>query len=125
MINNNTINNWVYEHFVCYLYLCIADADYNISDDEIDKIHEKISRSLKHGKNYIKIIAEVLNEFKNHTDYERTDFINKNVKKYCIDSNTKSKIISDLEEIMEADGIIKSVEMIMFRYIKKTIEETE
>ncbi len=34
----------------------------------------------------------------------------------------KKKIIKGLEDIMAADGVIKSVEIIMYRYIKKTIE---
>lgn len=122
MVDKNQINNWNYEHFVIYLYLCIADSDYNISDDEIEEIHDKVSKTLD-GGNYMKTITEVLREFKNHTDYEKTDIISTYAEKYCKEEKVKEKILSDLEDVMEADGIIKSVEMIMFRYIKKTLEE--
>ena len=122
MIDKEQTKNWQYEHFVIYLYLCIADSDYNISDDEIEEIHDKVSKTLNSG-NYMKTITEVLREFKNHTDYEKTDLVSNYAEKYCKDENVKNKILKDLEDVMEADGIIKSVEMIMFRYIKKTLEE--
>ena len=122
MIDKDQTKNWDYEHFVIYLYLCIADSDYNISDDEIEEIHQKVSKTLNNG-NYMKTITEVLREFKNHTDYEKTDIIGSYASKYCTSETVKDKILGDLEDVMEADGIIKSVEMIMFRYIKKTLEE--
>ena len=122
MIDKNQTKNWKYEHFVIYLYLCIADSDYNISDDEIEEIHDKVSKTLNSG-NYMKTITEVLREFKNHTDYEKTDLISTYAEQYCKEESIKEKILKDLEDVMEADGIIKSVEMIMFRYIKKTLEE--
>jgi len=122
MIEKEQVKNWKYEHFVIYLYLCIADSDYNITDDEIEEIHDKVSKTLD-GGSYMKIITEVLREFKNHTDYEKTDIININVPIYCKDGSVKEKILKDLEDVMAADGIVKSVEMIMFRYIKKALEE--
>ena len=122
MIDKNQTKNWQYEHFVIYLYLCIADSDYNISDDEIEEIHGKVSKTLNSG-NYMKTITEVLREFKSHTDYEKTDIISSYAGKYCVEEEVKEKVLKDLEDVMEADGIIKSVEMIMFRYIKKTLEE--
>lgn len=122
MVDKEQVKNWKYEHFVIYLYLCIADSDYNITDDEIEEIHGKVSKILE-GGNYMKTITEVLREFKNHTDYEKTDIINENASLYCKEESVKEKILKDLEDVMEADGIVKSVEMIMFRYIKKALEE--
>lgn len=122
MVDKSLTNNWSYEHFVIYLYLCIADSDYNITDDEIEEIHGKVSKTLENG-NYMKAITEVLREFKNHTDYEKTDIIANYASHYCKNEEVRSKILADLEDVMEADGIIKSVEMIMFRYIKKTLED--
>ena len=58
MVNQEILKQWGYEHFVIYLYLCIADSDYNITDDEIDEIHEKVSKSLPEGKNYMKTIQQ-------------------------------------------------------------------
>jgi len=122
MVSKEQVKNWGYEHFVIYLYLCIADSDYNITDDEIEEIHDKVSQTLESGS-YMKTITEVLREFKNHTDYEKTDIINENAVLYCKDEAVKNKILKDLEDVMEADGIVKSVEMIMYRYIKKSLEE--
>ncbi len=123
MQDNEIINNWDFNHFMIYLYLCIADSDYNITDDEIEEIEKKLQNNLlKDGEDSKKMIAEVLKEFKQHTDYEKTAFINENVKAYCTEESVKRKIITGLEDIMAADGVIKSVEIIMYRYIKKTIE---
>lgn len=122
MVDKELVKNWEYEHFVIYLYLCIADSDYNITDDEIEEIHDKVSKTLETGS-YMKMITEVLREFRNHTDYEKTDIINENALLYCKEPNIKNKVLKDLEDVMEADGVVKSVEMIMFRYIKKVLEE--
>lgn len=122
MLDGDKISDWNFNHFVVYLYLCIADADYNITDDEVDEIENKLQNSLLEGVECKKIISEVLKEFKNHTDYEKTSFISKNVGIYCSTNDIKEKIIKGLEDIMSADGVIKSVEVIMYRYIKKTIE---
>ncbi len=122
MQDNDKITGWDFNHFVTYLYLCIADSDFNITDDEIDEIESKLQSSLLESRDYKAMIEEVLREFKQHTDYEKTAFINDNVKKYCTDDDIKKKIIKGLEDIMAADGVIKSVEIIMYRYIKKTIE---
>ena len=122
MQDEEKLNQWKFEHFLIYLYLCIADSDYNITDDEIEEIESKLSSSILEKKDYSQTIAEVLREFKNHTDYEKTAFITENVPIYCTDDDIKKKIIKGLEDVMAADGIIKSVEVIMYRYIKKTIE---
>ena len=58
----------------------------------------------------MKTITEVLREFKNHTDYEKTDLISSYAEKYCKEDKVKEKILKDMEDVMEADGIIKSVE---------------
>ena len=122
MQDQDKIAEWKFEHFLIYLYLCIADSDYNITDDEIEEIENKLKSNLLDDRDYTDMIAEVLREYKNHTDYEKTAYISSHVPKYCNDEETKKKIIKGLEDVMAADGIIKSVEVIMYRYIKKTIE---
>ena len=122
MVDEAKIKEWDFNHFVVYLYLCIADSDYNITDDEVDEIEDKLQSTLLKGTNSKALISEVLKEFKHHTDYEKTANINENVSIHCSDEDIKKKIIQGLEDIMAADGVIKSVEVIMYRYIKKTIE---
>ena len=122
MQDKEKLDHWVFEHFLVYLYLCIADSDYNITDDEIEEIESKLSTSFEEKKDFGNTIAEVLKEYKNHTDYEKTEYITEQVPIYCTTDEIKKKIIKGLEDVMAADGIIKSVEVIMYRYIKKTIE---
>jgi len=122
MVDNEKISDRDFNHFVIYLYLCIADSDYNITDDEVDEIENKLQNSILEGVDCKKLISEVLKEFKHHTDYEKTSYISNNVKNYCTTDDIKKKIVQGLEDIMAADGVIKSVEVIMYRYIKKTIE---
>jgi len=120
-VNKGMIENeWTPEHFVIYLYLCIANADYNMADEELETLHDKFD-GLDIESNYGTVIKDVMHEYKNHTDYETMQFISDYSDKFCQDDAKKEKILDDLKDIIEADGIVKDVETIMFRNIKKML----
>lgn len=123
MINNKLIDKtWTKDHYMIYLYLCVANADYNMSDSELEKLHSKFDdREEDLDRNYSTYIKDVLREYKQHTDMEMNDFIIDYAQKFCNDSKSKEKVMSDLKEIIEADGIVKDVETIMYRNIKRMI----
>ena len=115
------LNDWKLEHFVTYLYVCIAKADYNLVDEEIVEIYKKLKRFHEDEEINKKLLQEVLREYAFHSDSEIIQFIKTNCPKYCETEEEKKKLIKDLEDIMEADGIVKDVEMVMYRYIKKVL----
>ena len=55
------------------------------------------------------------------TDIEISSFIQDNHDSFGNTVEDKNNILTGLEEVMAADGIIKDVEMIMYRFIKKTL----
>lgn len=116
-------DGWKFEHFVTYLYVCIAKADYNLVNEEIMEIYHKLERFNKNEEESKKLLQEVLNVYSFHSDTEIIQFIKTNCPKYCQTEDEKKKLMDDLEDIMEADGIIKEVEMVMFRYIKKVLDK--
>jgi hypothetical protein len=41
MIHTQVISEWAYEHYLFYLFLCIADCDCFISEEEVEEIKEE------------------------------------------------------------------------------------
>ena len=116
------VENWTKLHYLIYLYICIGKSDYSLIDVEIEEIFEKLGKLDYTEDEKKRTFKEVLKVYNQHTDTEIYDFI----KEYNIANpftvEDKKMILTDLEDIMEADGVVKDVEMIMFRYIKKTLE---
>lgn len=123
MINKIQIDKqWESNHFMIYLYLCVANADYNLSDEELEELHKKFEYLNIDDKDFSVVIKEVLQEFKNHTDREMNDFIMDYGKRFCDSKEKKEKILSDLKDIINADGIVKDVESLVFRNIKQMLK---
>ena len=121
MINQQLVNDWGYEEFVIYLYLCVADADYNLKKDELDLLLEKVMYTLGGPRiRYESKLDKVFLEFTHHNDNDKIQVINEKAK-ICKKSESE-KIIEDLENAMKQDFMHKSVEIIMFRFIRKTLK---
>ena len=116
------VKSWSKLHFLVYLYVCIGKSDYSLIDIEIEEIFEKLSKFESNEEDKKRIFKEVLKIYNQHTDSEIYEFIKIYSLEYGFSDDDKKKILIDLEDIMEADGIVKDVEMIMFRFIKKTLE---
>lgn len=120
MINQQLINDWGYEEFVIYLYLCVADADYNLNKGELDLLLEKVMYTLGGPRiRYESKLDKVFLEFTHHNDNDKIQVINEKAK-ICKKSESE-KIIKDLKNAMKEDHMHKSVEIIMFRFIRKTL----
>ena len=120
MINQQLVNDWGYEEFVIYLYLCVADADYNLKKGELDLLLEKVMYTLGGPRiRYESKLDKVFLEFTHHNDNDKIQVINEKAK-ICKKSESE-KIIKDLKNAMKEDHMHKSVEIIMFRFIRKTL----
>lgn len=122
MINQKIIKDWGYEEFVIYLYLCVADADFDVKKGEMDKLLKKIIYTLSSsGNSNESKLNEVFYEFDNHNDNEKVQLINEKAKIHCTNKSISKKIIEDLGNAMKEDHMHKSMELIMFRFIRKTL----
>ena len=124
MIDQEKVSKWTHDHFVIYLYLCIAKANYDISDKELDVIKEKIHHTLGIQKYNTPLINHVKKEMEEHSDYEKFQYIEKNLSRFIPDQE-KEKISKDLEDIVHADYDrdegIESSEQAMLMFLKKII----
>lgn len=122
MIHQNVTLNWVYEHYLTYLYLSIADSDCVISENEIHDIQCKAINALNEERSN-KLIKEVYVEFISHTDQEKREYIKENAGKYLRTESIRNKVIHDLEELIKEKDE-ESEEYIMFRFIRKAINNS-
>ena len=114
------VENWQNIHFVAYLYICIGKSDYSLVDEEINEIIDKLKEKMPNTdtKDAYEMALKVYNL---QSDTEIISFIKLHTNDFFNTENDRKKVLQDLEDIMEADGIIKDVEMIMYRFIKKTL----
>ena len=119
MIHENVTNTWVYEHYLIYLYLCIADCDCIISDHELEDIRSKAINAIDYSR-CDSLMKEVYYEFRSHTDEERREYVKDNAVRYLRTESIRKRVINNLEASIE-DKPTDSEEAIMFRYIRMII----
>lgn len=124
MIHTDITSSWVYEHFLMYLFICIADVDCLISDSELSTIQNKALANIDKQR-CTKLVSEVFREYRSHTEDERKEYIKENVPKYLRTESIKQRVINSLSEIITDHSDSEDLEQIMFRYIRKIINVTE
>ncbi|MGZ5242549.1 MAG: tellurite resistance TerB family protein [Bacteroidia bacterium] len=112
--------NYTYEKFVLYLYLCAAYSDYKIDESEKDVIREKMAKmGLIKPENFDKCWNEVLHDFKMHNDIETMEHVQACSALLKIDDVARLKIYNDFKDIIWADGKQDDAERInMFKFKK-------
>jgi len=118
MIHSNITLSWVYEHYLTYLYLSIADCDCLISGKELSSIKEKAFKALDPSRCDL-LIKEVYYEYRSHTETEKRNYIAENAVKYLRTDAIRQRVISELELLVNKDQ--ESEEYVMFRFIRKVI----
>jgi hypothetical protein len=122
MIHQDITTTWVFEHYLIYLYICIADCDCIVSDRELNNIRLNAFKSLD-PERATSLIREVYIEFRSHTPLEKRNYIKENAAKYLRTESIRIKVIEDLHHITNTDE--ESEEQIMFRYIRKVINNSK
>ena len=117
---DDLINDWGHMHFVAYLYICIGKSDYSLVDEEISEIIDKLNDFMPSEESK-DVYEKAMKVYNLQSDTEIISFIKRHTSRFSHSEEEKKKILQDLEDIMEADGIIKDVEMIMYRFVKKTL----
>jgi hypothetical protein len=81
MIHSVLTLNWVYEHYLYYLSLCIADTDCLVSDQDTKQIKSELFQCVDTDR-LVLLQKEVYNEFLLHSEQERMDFISENAAQF-------------------------------------------
>lgn len=111
---------YTYGKFILYLYLCAAYADYNVNEEEIDLIKEKMLKfNLMNAAEFDKNWQKVLHDFKKHNDFESMQHIEECADELHINKAQREKIYNDLKDIIYADGKEEEDEKLnLFRFKK-------
>lgn len=119
MVHINVTTQWVYEHFLTYLYLCIADADCIISEDEKNNIRKEVCRHMDEER-CSSVYNVVYTEYRSHNDEEKQEFIKENAGRFLRTEAVRKKVIQHLED-MTCQCKEESEERVMFRFIRRVI----
>ena len=114
------IKDWQRIHYVAYLYICIGKSDYSLVDEEISEIIDKLGDKWSDTETK-EAYEKAMKVYTLQSDTEIISFIKMHTKDFFNSEEERKSLLQDIEDIMEADGIIKDVEMIMYRFIKKTL----
>lgn len=122
LANNSMIPDKQLAQFLVYVYVCIAKADYHLVDEEVVTIIRKLKNNNKYKHlNTDDLLNHALMEHEKHSEEEIFENIAQYTQKICHSEEDKTLLIADLEDIVEADGIVKDLEMTMYRRIKKML----
>lgn len=106
------MRNLTKEEFRTYCLLYAADADFNITKQEIIAIGAKIA-----PEDFIR----VYNWFEADSDMDRIETIQSNKAQYINNDDEKNALIKELKEVFFADGVFDSVEKSIFFMLKKLL----
>ena len=110
---------WGSLHYLTYVYICVARADLRLVDSETKLILQKL-RSFDAMKPHLteELFEEVLYLQLSHTWDEVYAHVEHCCMQYLQEEEDKQALLHDMEEIIEADGVVKSTEQDVYRVIR-------
>lgn len=121
MIDQQGTTNWTKAHFVCYVFLCVADSDLNIEETELEELKRALKSTLDGEFDFGVIIRDVISEVGMQTYEEKKLFISSNKSRFLNDQAEATKVMDGIEEIIMADMSIDPDEMEVYRFLKKEL----
>ncbi len=119
------MQTWNVEDFITYLYLIVADSDFDTNTTEVDMVKKRVGKLvLLHfgNKNYdydnsiIKIKGTLGNSI-----ISRSEIIKTMVDKFKLPSDIKADILSDLSDLALSDDNVTATEHETIGYIKQLL----
>ena len=120
---NSIINNWDYKHFVLFVSICAAEADFSVSDEEIEVMKGRMKKLGISGLNFKSMYDEVHSTFELLNDIQSIEVIRGLGERFCDDETKKDNILGMLNDIVNADDHRMQVEKNMLREIKWLLEK--
>jgi len=117
-----TTQNWNKEDYITYIFLCIAAADYDIADEELTVLKDRIAEIVGDNIDINASIDKVKDDVDYHDDDEKTEVIKRFTELFKPSFEEKNTICKILEDIIKADGVVEGIEMVIFRFIKKALD---
>jgi hypothetical protein len=105
---------------IVYLYLYLAISDKEFSEKEVDVILAKLKKNPAFaGMDTICFVDDIYKNFCKLPFENVMVYLENYMMEVQLSETERTNLINDLEEIMEADGIIRKEEMMAFQRIKK------
>ncbi len=120
------LQNFNYSEYILFVYLCVANADNQLTSPEIDVLFDKMD--LKgfedSGKNEL-MVSVVYKKYKS-LSYEQRLLAIKEAAPFHLKEKQKGlKLLQNLNQIIKADNVISIEEQNMFSQIEMIINEME
>lgn len=105
---------------IVYLYLYLAIADKDFSESEAQLILDKLKKIPAYsGMNTISFIEDIYENFRQLSPDSVLVYLENYLSTLQLTEAERTTVIHDLEEIMEADGVVRKEEMQAFQRIKR------
>jgi hypothetical protein len=105
---------------IVYLYLYVALSDKDFSSVEADLIVSKLKKNPAfNGMNTNEFIDDIYQNFMRLPFDSVLMYLENYMSEVQLSETEKKSVMSDLEEIIEADGIVRKEELLAFNRIKK------
>ena len=105
---------------IVYLYLYLAIADKDFSETELNTIISKLKMNPTfQGMDTEQFIGDMYQNFMRLPYDSVLIYLENYMSEVTLTESEKQSVIHDLEDIMEADGVIRKEEMMAFQRIKR------
>jgi hypothetical protein len=126
-LSHLSIENWDQADFITYLYLLMADADCEITDNEKLAIHEDINRIIglyypEKNYEYERSLPKVREAVISH-QLKAWDVIPSLLERLHLSAEVKRHILQDLTELMSADEEVTTPEYNTLLFIRRYFAE--
>lgn len=115
------MNNWTKNHFLIYLYIVLANSDFEISKIEIKKIEAKMKKHIPNENDFHVIFEEAYDLFETQNDVTVADFILHQASRLFANKTEIEVMIKNLKELAFADNNESNEETLSLLNIKKIL----
>ncbi|MBY0426880.1 MAG: hypothetical protein K2Q22_14695 [Cytophagales bacterium] len=122
-----SVENWDQADFITYLYLLMADADCETTEDEKIAIEDKMNKLIgifypENGYSYKKSLS-IVKEAVQSQQLKAWDVIPSMLEKFYFNADIKRHILQDLTELMSADEEVTTPEYNTLLFIRRYFTE--
>ena len=113
------MENWTREHFITYIFFCMAYSDEDMDIEELETIKTFVQSIVECKDLSSSIIEDVKHEIITHNSEQKEDYIKNNINRFIKTEAGKQKLIQGIEEIIIADLSVETNEMEFYRFLKR------
>lgn len=114
-------SNWTKGHFYTYVFLCIANADDNLSISEVTSIQDFLVRMHLEKANARLLFEDVHSQLRLQSEEERINYISNENARFFEGKEEISFMMDEIEDLILADNSIEKDEIKLYMKIRKAL----